>query len=87
MSDMDRLDAYYQVLPPECPYYAPASVEGPNDLDSFRTMMETYIYRLMVEMKTTNTQISNVVRDELCKPGFIEDNLQTLGNGNGDAAA
>ena len=70
MFDVDKFDAYYPMLPPECLDHVRAHIEGSRDLGSFRTLTETCVYRLIREMKSTKIQTSNVVNDELRTFGF-----------------
>lgn len=72
ISEVDKVDTYYQLLPSECLDYARANIEASVDLDAFRTMMETYIYRLIRETRTVKTPVSNVMKEELCKLGINE---------------
>ena len=76
-STLDKLDTYYLVLPTEALDHARSHIDAssgcdPIDFDEFRTKMETYIHRLVREGRSNQSRVSQVLKDELCKIGLLD---------------
>ena len=75
----DKLDIYYLVLPTEALGYARSHIDAssgcdPIGFDEFRTKMETYIHRLVREGRSSQSPVSQVLKEELCKIGLLDYN-------------
>ena len=73
----DELDTYYLVLPIEALDYARSHIDAssgcdPIEFHEFRIKMETYIHRQVREGRTNQSPVAQVLKEELCKIGFLE---------------
>lgn len=79
LSTPDRLDTYYLVFPTEAFECARSHIDSssgcdPIEFEEFRTKMQTYIHRFVREGKSNQSLVAQVLKEELCKIGLLDQN-------------